>query len=143
MQHARATKCGVSCCNLILHTPSHPVGPPTNPPTKQPTRRPVIHTVIQPVSQRVPKPPGKSSPSFNQAEEAAAKEQLNIARFIIKHSRGGAAGRGGRFFVVHLQHGWTSIRPNPSPASFTLFTFSLDKATFPITSCDALKLSVA
>lgn len=42
----------------------------------------------------MPKPPGKSSPSFNQADEAAAKELLNLAPFIIKHRRGGAVSMG-------------------------------------------------
>lgn len=50
---------------------------------KQPWKQPVIlRPVIQPVGQQAP--PGKSSPSFNQAEEAAAKEEINIAPFIIK-----------------------------------------------------------
>lgn len=59
----------------------------------QPASQPVIGSVSQPVSQSEPKPPGKSSLSFNQAEGAAAKEQLNIAHLIIKHSRGGTVSK--------------------------------------------------
>lgn len=112
--------------------------------TKRPTGQPVIHTVIQPVSQRAPKPPGKPSPSFNQAEEAAAKERLNIAPFIIKHSRGGAVPKGDGSSSFTSTTTRMDINPTkPLPALFTSypFSFSLDKVTCPITRCYALKLS--
>lgn len=108
----------------VISSFTHPFIQSVHQPTNQ-LRQPVIHTVIQPVVQRAPKPPGESSPCFNQAEEAAAKEKLNIAPFIIKRSRGAAVSK--EMIPHHSPRTKMEINPAiPSPASFPShpFTFS-------------------